>query len=215
MKKCSLCSALLFFLFATLFFSSSAKALTYTQAEDLADLTAVYLFLNNDCGYEQISKQKIERALIIFHNLSSGMSPEYSMLPMSKLNEDSYQDLKKIYKLLITKMSTTSPKSLSLLNYWCIKSHSIKLIQWLFNLIYLSISYCYCYFTHVFFSAFSFTVKQGNRRNTLNDQHAQYMIRHHKSRIDIHSDRGKCRASTYFPVPKLIPALSREPPVVK
>ena len=37
----------------TLIFSSSTKALTYTQAEDLADLTAIYLFLNKDCGYEQ------------------------------------------------------------------------------------------------------------------------------------------------------------------
>lgn len=47
-------------------FSASVKALTDSQAEDLADLTAVFLFLNKDCGYEQISKPKIERALVIF-----------------------------------------------------------------------------------------------------------------------------------------------------
>ncbi|MEY2344828.1 YacC family pilotin-like protein [Proteus mirabilis] len=91
------------------FFSSSAKALTYTQAEDLADLTAVYLFLNNDCGYEQISKQKNRTSADYFSQSQQWDVSNYSMLPMSKLNEDSYQDLK-IYKLLITKMSTTSPK---------------------------------------------------------------------------------------------------------
>lgn len=102
--------------FATLF-SSSAKALTYTQAEDLADLTAVYLFLNNDCGYEQISKQKIERALIIFSQSQQWDVSNYSMLPMSKLNEDSYQDLKNIQIAHNKKCQLLTQKSLSLLNY--------------------------------------------------------------------------------------------------
>ncbi|HDT0722255.1 TPA: YacC family pilotin-like protein [Proteus mirabilis] len=109
-----LCTVILSFV--TLF-SSGAKALTYTQAEDLADLTAVYLFLNNDCGYEQISKQKIERALIIFSQSQQWDVSNYSMLPMSKLNEDSYQDLKNIQIAHNKKCQLLAKKSLSLLNY--------------------------------------------------------------------------------------------------
>ncbi|MBG3014692.1 YacC family pilotin-like protein [Proteus faecis] len=101
----------------TLIFSSSTKALTYTQAEDLADLTAIYLFLNKDCGYEQISKPKIERALMIFSRSQQWDVSNYSTLPMGQLNEDSYNDLKGIKVTHSKKCQLLANKSLSLLNY--------------------------------------------------------------------------------------------------
>ncbi|WP_109397900.1 YacC family pilotin-like protein [Proteus faecis] len=101
----------------TLIFSSSTKALTYTQAEDLADLTAIYLFLNKDCGYEQISKPKIERALLIFSRSQQWDVSNYSTLPMGQLNEDSYNDLKGIKVTHSKKCQLLANKSLSLLNY--------------------------------------------------------------------------------------------------
>ena len=109
-----LCSVTLSF--ATLF-SSSATALTYTQAEDLADLTAIYLFLNKDCGYEQVSKQKIERAIFIFSRSQQWDVTNYSSLPMSQLNEDSYRDLKEIEVPHNKKCQLLANKSLSLLDY--------------------------------------------------------------------------------------------------
>ncbi|WP_193014872.1 YacC family pilotin-like protein [Proteus sp. FME41] len=102
--------------FSTLF-SSSAKALTDTQAEDLADLTAIYLFLNKDCGYEQISKPKIERALMVFSQSQKWDVANYSTLPMGQLNEDSYNDLKGIKLAHNKKCQLLANKSLSLLNY--------------------------------------------------------------------------------------------------
>lgn len=113
----------MFALFCTLalsfsmLFSSGAKALTYTQAEDLADLTAVYLFLNKDCGYEQISKQKIERAIFIFSRSQQWDVSNYSTLPMSQLNEDSYNDLKGIEVVHSKKCQLLANKSLNLLEY--------------------------------------------------------------------------------------------------
>ncbi|MBG2801460.1 YacC family pilotin-like protein [Proteus sp. WDL240414] len=101
----------------SMFFSSGAKALTYTQAEDLADLTAIYLFLNKDCGYEQISKPKIERALMVFSRSQQWDVSNYSTLPMSQLNEDSYNDLKGIEVTHSKKCQLLANKSLSLLNY--------------------------------------------------------------------------------------------------
>lgn len=100
-----------------MFFSTSAKALTYSQAEDLADLTAIYLFLNKDCGYEQISKQKIERALVIFSRSQKWDVTNYATLPMSRLNEDSYNDLKGIKVAHNKKCQLLANNSLSLLNY--------------------------------------------------------------------------------------------------
>ncbi|WP_099074256.1 YacC family pilotin-like protein [Proteus alimentorum] len=101
----------------TVLFSSSTKALTYTQAEDLADLTAIYLFLNKDCGYEQISKPKIERALMVFSRSQQWDVSNYSTLPMSQLNENSYNDLKGIEVSHNKKCQLLANKSLSLLNY--------------------------------------------------------------------------------------------------
>ncbi|OAT25348.1 putative YacC family chaperone lipoprotein [Proteus myxofaciens ATCC 19692] len=98
-------------------FSASTKALTDSQAEDLADLTAVFLFLNKDCGYEQISKPKIERALVIFSRSQKWDVSNYSVLPMNQLNEDSYNDLKGIEITHNKKCQLLANKSLSLLNY--------------------------------------------------------------------------------------------------
>ena len=36
-------------------FSSTSFALSESEAEDLADLTAVFVYLKNDCGYQDLS----------------------------------------------------------------------------------------------------------------------------------------------------------------
>ena len=42
---------------ALLSYSASSMALSESEAEDLADLTAVFVFLKNDCGYQSLPNE--------------------------------------------------------------------------------------------------------------------------------------------------------------
>ena len=44
-------------------FSSTSFALSESEAEDLADLTAVFVYLKNDCGYQDLPDAQIRKAL--------------------------------------------------------------------------------------------------------------------------------------------------------
>lgn len=60
MRKFILMSCLMTLLGIT----NSARALSTNEAEDLADLTAVFIYLKYDCGYSQIPDREIERAIV-------------------------------------------------------------------------------------------------------------------------------------------------------
>ncbi|MCM5253529.1 YacC family pilotin-like protein, partial [Escherichia coli] len=47
-------------------FSSASSALSESEAEDLADLTAVFVYLKNDCGYNELPNNEIKRAIVYF-----------------------------------------------------------------------------------------------------------------------------------------------------
>lgn len=47
-------------------FTSTSFALSEPEAEDLADLTAVFVYLKNDCGYRDLPDGQIRRALVFF-----------------------------------------------------------------------------------------------------------------------------------------------------
>jgi hypothetical protein len=47
-------------------FSSTSFALSESEAEDLADLTAVFVYLKNDCGYQDLPDAQIRKALVFF-----------------------------------------------------------------------------------------------------------------------------------------------------
>ena len=53
-------------LLAMLGFSNASLALNELEAEDLADLTAVFIYLKNDCGYNDLPNAQIKRAIIYF-----------------------------------------------------------------------------------------------------------------------------------------------------
>ncbi|MBP6122088.1 MULTISPECIES: YacC family pilotin-like protein [Providencia] len=74
----------------------TARALTPNEAEDLADLTAVFIYLKYDCGYSQIPDREIERAIIYFANSNKWDLSDYNSTQMSALNKESYNDLKGI-----------------------------------------------------------------------------------------------------------------------
>ncbi|KLN96031.1 YacC family pilotin-like protein [Moellerella wisconsensis] len=84
------------YIVSLLSFSGVAKALSPSEAEDLADLTAVFVYLKYDCGYSQIPDREIERAIIYFAQTNKWDLTNYNSLDMSKLNKESYTDLKGI-----------------------------------------------------------------------------------------------------------------------
>ena len=45
---------------------ANSYALSESEAEDMADLTAVFVFLKNDCGYQNLPNGQIRRALVFF-----------------------------------------------------------------------------------------------------------------------------------------------------
>lgn len=79
-----------------LIFLTKASALSVNETENLADLTAVYIFLKHDCGYSQIPDREIERAIFYFAQNNHWDLSDYSNHTMVKLNEERYEDLKKI-----------------------------------------------------------------------------------------------------------------------
>ena len=73
-----------------------ARALSPNEAEDLADLTAVFIYLKYDCGYSQIPDREIERAIVYFANSNKWDLSNYNSAKMTALNKESYNDLKGI-----------------------------------------------------------------------------------------------------------------------
>lgn len=53
---------------------ANSYALSESEAEDMADLTAVFVFLKNDCGYQNLPNGQIRRALVFLLSKTSGTS---------------------------------------------------------------------------------------------------------------------------------------------
>ncbi|CAK8744111.1 Polyamine aminopropyltransferase [Sodalis praecaptivus] len=73
--------------------SSAAQALTENEAEDMADLTAVFVYLKNNCGYADMPNEQIRRAILIFAQQNRWDLSNYAAYDMRALGEDSYRDL--------------------------------------------------------------------------------------------------------------------------
>lgn len=89
MKKTTLTMLLL----AMLGFSNASLALNESEAEDLADLTAVFIYLKNDCGYNDLPNAQIKRAIVYFAQQNRWDLSNYNSFNMKALGEDSYRDL--------------------------------------------------------------------------------------------------------------------------
>ena len=73
--------------------SANSYALSESEAEDMADLTAVFVFLKNDCGYQNLPNTQIRRALVFFAQQNQWDLSNYDSYNMKALGEDSYRDL--------------------------------------------------------------------------------------------------------------------------
>lgn len=52
--------------------SANSYALSESEAEDMADLTAVFVFLKNDCGYQNLPNTQIVARWCSLPNRTSG-----------------------------------------------------------------------------------------------------------------------------------------------
>ena len=113
MKKTTLCLLLL----SLLGFSSASQALSESEAEDLADLTAVFVYLKNNCGYEQLPNTQIKRAIVFFAQQNRWDLSNYNSFNMQSMGEESYRDLSGIAVPKPTTCKSLARDSLSLLAY--------------------------------------------------------------------------------------------------
>ncbi len=97
--------------------SSNSYALSESEAEDMADLTAVFVFLKNDCGYQNLPNTQIRRALVFFAQQNQWDLSNYDSFNMKALGEDSYRDLSGIKISTTKKCKALARDSLSLLAY--------------------------------------------------------------------------------------------------
>lgn len=98
-------------------FSSASQALSESEAEDLADLTAVFVYLKNNCGYDQLPNTQIKRAIVFFAQQNRWDLANYNSFNMKAMGEDSYRDLSGIAVATPTKCKSLARDSLSLLAY--------------------------------------------------------------------------------------------------
>ncbi|ECM4291267.1 hypothetical protein RM09_04080 [Salmonella enterica subsp. enterica serovar Montevideo] len=96
---------------------ANSYALTESEAEDMADLTAVFVFLKNDCGYQNLPNSQIRRALVFFAQQNQWDLSNYDTFDMKSLGEDSYRDLSGIGIPVAKKCKALARDSLSLLAY--------------------------------------------------------------------------------------------------
>ncbi|WP_275554447.1 YacC family pilotin-like protein [Mixta sp. Marseille-Q2659] len=98
-------------------FSSTSFALSESEAEDLADLTAVFVYLKNDCGYQDLPDAQIRKALVFFAQQNRWDLSNYASYNMKVLGEESYRDLSGIAVSNDKKCKSLARDSLSLLAY--------------------------------------------------------------------------------------------------
>ncbi|MGV3346350.1 YacC family pilotin-like protein [Enterobacteriaceae bacterium LUAb1] len=97
--------------------SGSSFALSESEAEDLADLTAVFVYLKHDCGYTNLPDEQIHQALLFFARQNHWNLTNYSHFTMQSLGEESYKDLRGIAIPGDKKCTLLAHDSLDLLAY--------------------------------------------------------------------------------------------------
>lgn len=98
-------------------FSASSFALNESEAEDLADLTAMFVYLKNNCGYQALPDTQIRRALLFFARQNRWDLSNYRHYNMQELGAERYHDLSAIAVAHDTKCKKLARYSLSLLAY--------------------------------------------------------------------------------------------------
>ena len=97
--------------------SANSYALSESEAEYMSEFTEVFVFLKNDCGYQNLPNTQIRRALVFFAQQNQWDLSNYDSYNMKALGEDSYRDLSGINIPTAKKCKALARDSLSLLAY--------------------------------------------------------------------------------------------------
>lgn len=116
MKKKSLFNISLLLL-SLIGFSTTCQALTESEAEELADLTAVFLYLKRECGYKDLPVPEIKRALVYFAQQNRWDLSNYNQINMEALGQSSYRDLSQIPIDKNRKCAALAKDSFGIMNY--------------------------------------------------------------------------------------------------
>jgi hypothetical protein len=104
------------FILPLLILANSCYALSEPEAEDLADLTAVFVYLKNNCGYSTLPNAQIQQAILYFAQQNRWDLSNYYQFDMQKMGEASYKDLSKIAVPPEKKCYNLAQQTLVLLN---------------------------------------------------------------------------------------------------
>ncbi|MBT9432368.1 YacC family pilotin-like protein [Candidatus Sodalis endolongispinus] len=107
---------LVMLLLSLLVISSAAQALTKNEEEDMADLTAVFVYLKNNCDYADMPNEQIRRAILIFAQQNRWDLSNYATYDMRALGEDIYRDLSGIPVPSAKKCESLATNSLNTLS---------------------------------------------------------------------------------------------------
>lgn len=97
--------------------SLTSQALNEIQSEYLADITAIFVFLKNDCGYKIYPNNQINNVIFLFANNNGWDLSNYNNKKMKTLSEESYRDLIHIKIPTGAKCRRLAQDSLGLLSY--------------------------------------------------------------------------------------------------
>lgn len=93
----------------------SSFALSESEAEDLADITAVFIFLKKDCGFHDLPADQIRLALLALARENHWDLSNYNQFNINKMSNEGYLDLKGIGVSQKKKCVTLARGSLGLL----------------------------------------------------------------------------------------------------
>lgn len=84
------------FCFTLLLVSANSYAIGVVEADEMADLTAMYVYLKNNCGQTKLSDGQLREGLVRFANIRQWNLSNYNAYAMQTRTLASYQDLRKM-----------------------------------------------------------------------------------------------------------------------
>lgn len=107
----------LFILSVLLLAGNQCMALNEYQADKMADLTAIFVYLKNDCHFNDIPDRDLRHGLIIFAQKHNWDLANYKSMNMQQRGINSYLDLKQIALNKSKKCRLLAENTLGLLSY--------------------------------------------------------------------------------------------------
>lgn len=96
-------------------FCSTGQALDQMQAEELAELTAILVYVKTQCGYEELPAPLVRQGLAFFAMKKGWNMDNYASFNMTQLNQENFNDLKHIPVDQKKKCKSLAPGALNLL----------------------------------------------------------------------------------------------------